>query len=439
MSRRLHVAGLIGLLALISLAALLLGGAGAGAQTSVRLANNSGEANGTGFRFSHDFGQSFTTGSDARGYKLTQLKLEVRLDNPNGTQPTYKLELWSIDSNRKPKSKLATLTNPAKLTNGERTWTFPGTGYDVKANTTYVVICDVHDPAGSVGAKFSTTASNSEEQDTWRIGNTAFRRLRSETTWGSVEESLQMKVYGYSKQPPTSTPTQAQQPQRPLPPPDPPNLARGAIQPSGSGGRPLPINNARAGLLGAVRGRSEPSGRPGIHAVPVQMSEIKSNRPVGASGSLDLRRISASVSDNLRRHSRGFYLTVMVERVAGQRSLFRSGTVLDGRGRAYELAHRTPLLKVSIWHVYFHTGRGMNSVELLGEAFRGRAGDRLVEPAEVCLAAPSQDAEQARIAVRGRYDRHWTILDSFPTFGGEICAETTRVAWFTIVLDPELD
>ncbi|MYG90730.1 MAG: hypothetical protein F4188_04515, partial [Chloroflexi bacterium] len=121
----------------------------------------------------------------------------------------------------------------------------------------------------------------------------------------------------------------------------------------------------------------------------------------------------------------------MVERVGGHRHLFRSGAVLDGDGRSHELAQRAPLLKVRIWHVYYHSGRGMNTIELLGEVFGGRAGDRLARPAEVCLPAPASDVERAQIAVRGRLDRHWTILDSYLTFDGRICAETVRVSWFT--------
>ena len=90
-----------------------------------------------------------------------------------------------------------------------------------------------------------------------------------------------------------------------------------------------------------------------------------------------------------------------------------------------------------IWHVYRHVGRGTNTVELLGEVFGGRAADRLAEPVEICLPAPAEDAERARIAVRGRLDRDWTILETRLTDDGQLCAETTRVAWFTIVLEPE--
>lgn len=426
-----RVFSLIALVGLIGLTALLLGGATAGAQTSATLASNFGKADGKTFGFGHEYGQSFTTKSHAAGYKLTALKLDVNVGKPNGNQPNYRIELWSM-KNSLPESKLTTLTNPSAITSGENTWTFPDGGYDVKADTTYVVLWDVQDPVGSINAAFATTAVDAEDSGSWPIGNSAFMKTKSATSWGTDNDALQIQILGYAKTAPTVAPAQA-----PPPPPDPPNLARGEIQPPSSGSAPAAAASDRVGLLGALNSRSEHGGRRGIHQVPVEIREIRSNQPSGASGSLDLTAISASVSEELRRYSRGFYVTVMVERVGGHRHLFRSGAVLDGDGRSHELARRAPLLKVRIWHVYYHSGRGMNTIELLGEVFGGRAGDRLARPAEVCLPAPASDLERAQIAVRGRLDRHWTILDSYLTFDGRICAETVRVSWFTIVLEPE--
>lgn len=427
----MRVFGLIALVGLIGLTALLLAGATAGAQTSTTLASNFGKADGKTFGFGHEYGQSFTTRSNAAGYKLTSLKLDVAVGNPQGNQPNYKIELWSM-KNSLPESKLTTLTNPSEITSGENTWTFPGSGYDVKADTTYVVLWDVFNPVGSINAAFATTAVDAEDSGSWPIGNSAFMKTKSAPNWGTDNDALQIQILGYAKTAPTVAPAQA-----PPPPPDPPNLARGEIQPPSSGSAPAAAASDRVGLLGALNSRSELGGRRGIHQVPVEIREIRANQPSGASGSLDLTAISASVSEELRRYSRGFYVTVMVERVVGHRHLFRSGAALDGDGRSHELARRAPLLRVRIWHVYYHSGRGMNTIELLGEVFGGRPGDRLARPAEVCLPAPASDLERAQIAVRGRLDRHWTILDSYLTFDGRICAETVRVSWFTIVLEPE--
>jgi len=427
-----RVFSLIALVGLIGLTALLLGGATAGAQTSTTLASNFGRTNGATFGFGHEYGQTFSTRAHAGGYKLTALKLEVTVGNKQGVQPTYNIELWSINGNGKPRARLATLTNPSVITTGVNSWTFPKGGYDAEAATTYAVVWDVHDPPGSINAAFAATVSDDEDSGSWPLGDEALMKAKTDgpDDWGwHSNHSLKIQIVGYEKPAPTAASVQ--------PPPDPPNLARGEIQPPSSGSAPAAAASDRVGLLGALNSRSEHGGRRGIHQVPVEIREIRSNQPSGASGSLDLTAISASVSEELRRYSRGFYVTVMVERVGGHRHLFRSGAVLDGDGRSHELARRAPLLKVRIWHVYYHSGRGMNTIELLGEVFGGRAGDRLARPAEVCLPAPASDLERAQIAVRGRLDRHWTILDSYLTFDGRICAETVRVSWFTIVLEPE--
>lgn len=430
--RPLRVVGLIALVAVVSLAALLLGGAGAGAQSSVTLASNFGQTGTHYVGFGHEYGQTFSTHANAGGYKLTSLKLDVNVGAPNGNQPTYKIELWSINGNGKPLTRLATLTNPTAIETGVNTWTFPGGGYDAKAKTTYVVLWDVQDPPGSINAAFAATASDDEDSGSWPLGDEALMKAKTEGVndwrWHS-NQSLKIQIVGYAKPAPSAAPARVR--------PDPPNLARSSIQPTGPGVAGTPVlASPRQGISAAVSSATAPRLPTGMHAVPVRMSQISANKPRDASGSLDLRRIAASVSEELRRYSKGFYLTVMVERVGSQRHLFRGRSALDGEGRSYELARRAPLLKVHIWHVYYHSGRGANTVELLGEVFGGRVGDRLTEAVEVCLPAPASDVERAQIAVRGRLDRHWTILDSHLTFDGQICAQTTRVAWFTIVLEP---
>lgn len=431
--RPLRFVSLIALVGLVGLAALLLGGTSAGAQSSVTLASNFGQTGTHNVGFAHEYGQTFSTHANAGGYKLTSLKLDVNVGAPDGNQPSYTIELWSINGNGKPLTRLATLTNPTAIKTGVNTWTFPGGGYDAKAKTTYVVLWDVQDPPGSINALFATTAINSEDSGSWSLGDEALMKAKTEGAndwrWHN-NRSLKIQIVGYAKPAPTAAPARVR--------PDPPNLARSAIQPTGPGvaGSPV-VASPRHGISAAVSSARESRVPTGVHSVPVRMGEISSNKPRHASGSLDLRRIAASVSEDLRRYSRGFYLTVMVERVGGQRHLFRAGSALDRERQAYELARGAPLVKVHIWHVYHHSGRGVNTVELLGEIFIGRAGDRLVEPVEICLPAPTSDVERAQIAVRGRLDRYWTILDSYLTFDGQICAETTRVAWFTIVLEPE--
>ncbi|MDE2747133.1 MAG: hypothetical protein OXI41_14340 [Chloroflexota bacterium] len=189
-----------------------------------------------------------------------------------------------------------------------------------------------------------------------------------------------------------------------LPDPDPSNFARSAVQ-------------------------WEPVG--GMHSVPARLGEISASKPKHATASIDLSAIAASVREELRERSRGFYVTTLVESPGERRHLLR--------GLEYELARGSPLLKVSIWHIYRRASTGINTIELLGEVFLPRKVNLLAEPVEICLPAPAEDAERARIAVRGRSDSDWTILDTTLTEDGQLCAETVRVSWFVIVLEPEAE
>ncbi|MXV79700.1 MAG: hypothetical protein F4X58_13660 [Chloroflexi bacterium] len=67
----------------------------------------------------------------------------------------------------------------------------------------------------------------------------------------------------------------------------------------------------------------------------------------------------------------------------------------------------------------------------------GLPSDRLTAPVKVCLHVPrAADSERLGLAVKGRLDPTWTILAT--TFkNGQFGAETTRVAWLTLVEAPD--
>ena len=102
----------------------------------------------------------------------------------------------------------------------------------------------------------------------------------------------------------------------------------------------------------------------------------------------------------------------------------------------YAIPAGTPLLLIKIWHVDERAATGINTIELFGDTFIGHPSDRLTAPVEVCLPAPcSTDPERLGLAVKGRLDPVRTILAT--TFKeGQVCAETTRVAWLTLVEVP---
>lgn len=384
---------LTALAALAGLGLLLWSTLPISAQTSVTLVSNTGQTPVPGFGLdlgSQDFAQSFRTGTHSGGYRLTSAKASfTRL--ATGAIPSITASIRSGSSGL-PGSNLGSLTNPGTWSTGENTFTAAGSGIYLRPNSTYWLLVD---SGGATGSPLYFEFTNSEGENTaatgWSIANSAQFRTFNAVSWTSTPVKLLIAILGHETSAPATAPVS----------PDPSNLARSAVQ-------------------------WEPVG--GMHSVPAQIGEISSNKPKEATASIDLSAIAASVREELRERSRGFYVTTLVESPGERRHILAN---LDR-----ELARGSPLLKVSIWHVYRRASTGINTVELLGEVFLPRKVNLLVEPVEICLPAPSEDAERARVAVRGRTDQDWTILNT-TLEDGQLCAETVRVSWFVIVLEAE--
>ena len=312
----------------------------------------------------------------------------------------------------------------------------PGVGYDVPKGKTYTIVFKLTGQ-GTIGAKIKSTTSDDEDSGSspWAVFDTAHSRQNEATpdpwTARGGSDAMKIRLYGRERTaadgPLVAGGTPSPSPSSPSPSGSP---ASAAAVP-----RPDPSNLARTNPV-----RLNPHGS--IVGLATTLNEISANRPSNPSGSIDLAEIAASVEPQRRARSRSFYTTTQVFAPGQQRSLVRRGPsganyIVAGENREpWIVAARSPLLLVKIWHVYYRSERGTNSVELLGDIFIGRAANRLAEPVEVCLPAPAQDAERARLGVKGRLDRAWTILET-TWQDGQLCAETTRVAWFTIVLEPE--
>lgn len=364
-----------------------------GAQTSVTLVSNTGQTRqGSLGLASYDLAQSFTTGSNTAGYKLTSVT--AIFEAVAGTGPSITVSIRA-DSAGSPGSSVGTLTNPASFSNGSLTFSASGGGIDLNSGTTYWLVYDSEGSSGGSNTRFITHTTSGAENVTaagWSIGDSgSFRGATTTGSWTSTAAVLRIAIQGYAKS--AAAPAAVS--------PDPSNLARSAVQ-------------------------WEPVG--GMHSVPARIGEISSNKPKDASASIDLSAIAASVREELRERSRGFYVTTLIESPGDRRHILAN---LD-----HELARGSPLLKVNIWHIYRRASTGINTIELLGEYFFPRKVNLLDKPVRICLPAPSRDADQARIAVRGRADQDWTILET-TLKDGQLCAETTRVSWFVIVLAPE--
>lgn len=307
---------------------------------------------------------------------------------------------------------LGSLTIPALQGAGSRLYSFSAGsgGIDLNANTEYYLFLDGAATVRRVLVRRTASAAlDAGAAAGWSIPQKLFLRSRDQSPppdWDPASSIARFQVHGYAN--PVPTPTAAP------PNPDPSNLARGAVQ-------------------------WDPVGA--MHGLPTRMSEIRSNKPSEPTGSVDLASIAASVREEIQRHSRGFYLTTQVFGLGERSHLVRAGPngsryIVDADGQRHEVARPGSLLLVKIWHVYYRSGRGHNTIELLGDTFLPRRDNRLTEPVEICLPAPAMHAERVRIAVRGRLDPHWTILDT-AVEDGQVCTETVRVAWVVLVYAPE--
>ena len=373
------------------------------AQTSDTLVSNTGQGDGPTGNFNNDHAQAFTTGGHAHGYRVTSISVKLVV---TGSHTDWDAELWS-SSGSEPGESIGTLTKPGSISSGLNTFTASGAGIKLSANTTYWVVVNNHAAKGNWF--IVNTASDDEDPSGasgWSISNDSrWRGATSTGGWATFGPSRIISVAGHAIQPANENPATQR--------PDPPNLARNPVQWSPQGG---------------------------MQELPTTIDEISANEPSGATGSLDLAGVSASVAPQRRPHSKGFYLTTRVFNPAEQPALVqRPGGrwSISVNGTRYRLPSGSQLLLVKLWHVYFDPGRGSNTIELLGEVFRPRPTDRLLAPVEVCLPAPrGVNSDRLGLAVKGRLDPHWTILAT--TLKDDlVCAWTTRVAWMTLVLAPE--
>ena len=190
--------------ALAAAFALLLGAGAAQAQTSGKLASNSGQGNDTHNDFRWDQAQAFTTGSHVHGYKLTRVDLELR--HTSGPQPTYTVSIRA-DSSGNPGSSLGTFTNPASLPNsfGLVQFTASGNGIDLAADTTYFVMVDA--TGGTQNTQWRDTLSNSEDAggaEGWSVADVGRFLSNISNSWQGYSNGAASKlaIHGYAKAPP---------------------------------------------------------------------------------------------------------------------------------------------------------------------------------------------------------------------------------------------
>ncbi len=204
------------LLGLVVLAALVVlpSAERAGAQTSMTLVSNSGQANGgTGNFVQHDHAQAFTTGANAGGYTLTGVDFSFPQINDGALASKLTAEIRS-DSSGAPGAVVATLTKPGTISAGANSFTHSGValadqtltftssaGIDLEASTTYFLVIDMD--AGQGSSRVRLTGSDAEDSGGlagWSIADGAGTRTASSTgAWTPNVSSLKIGLDGVSK------------------------------------------------------------------------------------------------------------------------------------------------------------------------------------------------------------------------------------------------
>ncbi|MDE0408400.1 MAG: SwmB domain-containing protein, partial [Alphaproteobacteria bacterium] len=186
--------------ALAAVFALLLAAGAAQAQTSVTLVSNTGQSSdATSVHNSHR-AQSFTTGNNAAGYKLTSVTFPIG-GSIDSSKTQVRIESYGSDN--KPGGSLGTLT----LSQSGTTVTGTTTGIDLAASTTYFVVLQSSD--STLANTFQRTNSDNEDADAaegWSIGNgSLWHGGTGNPTWGNTSNSSwQIAIHGYAK---TAPPT----------------------------------------------------------------------------------------------------------------------------------------------------------------------------------------------------------------------------------------
>ena len=165
------------------------------AQTVVTLVSNTG---GVGASSSLIVAQSFTTGSYARGYEISEVQIYI-FSVPNAAdRPTDWVKIYADNDSGLPGALVATLTNPSTFatSNQSNTFTAPS-GTRLNRNTTYwLVVNDGVSDATNIGHWSSTDRNNETGEDGWSIGNGSLHKSLPAHSWATGNNSLVFAVRG---------------------------------------------------------------------------------------------------------------------------------------------------------------------------------------------------------------------------------------------------
>ena len=163
-------------------------------------AGQTGAAGGANIR-ELDQAQGFTTGAHGAGYTLTSVELAFTELFTTFSGLSLRIQ---ASANGSPGSVVATLTTPA-FTAGTLAYTFtaPGSGIDLAANTSYFVVLDSALRRGNRNSLLAVTASDAEDAGGapgWSLADTSRARVYNATgAWVSNTNALKISINGSAK------------------------------------------------------------------------------------------------------------------------------------------------------------------------------------------------------------------------------------------------
>ena len=174
-----------------------------GTQTTTTLVSNTGQGGNTTITLSTDFAQTFTTGSNSLGYKLTSVQFRLQLLG-SVPQPNYSVYITE-DSGGTPGTSLGTLPGGTQLTASLTLQTFTASddGIDLDPETTYWVVIDP--VSGSDTTRLRVTSSHNEDTggaSGWSMGNNRLTRNKFDSNWNNHTKHVtpvKLAVNGYEK------------------------------------------------------------------------------------------------------------------------------------------------------------------------------------------------------------------------------------------------
>ncbi len=177
----------------------------ASAQSTQVLVSNLGQPDAAWGGLGNDHAQAFTTGSSSTSYTLSSVDMQFGRSAHGADLSNALTATIQSDSGGNPSGTIVgTLTNPAFVsTDSDRTYTFtaPGDGIELAANTTYWFVLDVDSTTVLLGNN-GVRNTNSDDDDIggapgWSIADDSRYRGRGSTGgWTTFEPSKKIRING---------------------------------------------------------------------------------------------------------------------------------------------------------------------------------------------------------------------------------------------------